>query len=176
MGRAMLPDPGDQITYESGSALAGDRFEHVALSDSVDPWESTPSWTAVTDFFISMPRSPRIAGTKGSLSGRNRKYAFRADVMVLHAIAPPNNGTATGRRCEKHTRSPGPCVVNVVLDAVKVAQMPRVFTYRAAYRPSHAGCQRSSQSRGGEPGCRPQGMGRVSRRSGPGGLPNAGDS
>src|SRR3569833_941926 len=29
LGRAMLPDPGDQIAYESGNTLAGDRFEHV---------------------------------------------------------------------------------------------------------------------------------------------------
>ena len=38
MGRAMPPDPGDQIAYDSGNALADDRFEHVGLSDYVDPW------------------------------------------------------------------------------------------------------------------------------------------
>lgn len=47
MGRAMLPDAGDQVAYESGNALADDRFEHVGLSNSVDPWESLPSLTAV---------------------------------------------------------------------------------------------------------------------------------
>jgi hypothetical protein len=29
VGRAMLPDPGDQIAYHSRNALAGNRFEHV---------------------------------------------------------------------------------------------------------------------------------------------------
>ena len=35
MGRTMRPDPGDQIAYDLGNVLAGDRFEHVGL-DSVD--------------------------------------------------------------------------------------------------------------------------------------------
>src|SRR3569833_435987 len=36
MGRAMFPDPGDQIAYDSGNALSSDRLEHVGLKDSKD--------------------------------------------------------------------------------------------------------------------------------------------
>src|SRR5262249_42834341 len=46
MGQAMCPDSKYQIAHDPGKAIAGDRFEHVGLADSVDPTRPSLAGTA----------------------------------------------------------------------------------------------------------------------------------